>query len=229
MSDFVVPVVFPDYLIVVVERPIEVRVPDLIPGTDLFPHYIRIPATKLPDLGHAGVLFIKGSTGATKYYEYGRYDRAKLGLVMRRPIPDVTIKNKLPTRASLAVTLRNISRQAGQNTRISGAFIGLPDGSYEKMLVYAQSRLRDNTNAKREPYSLTSNSCLHFMKGTAEAGGADMPWVIAPWPDAYIERVRSSFPPLDYQPKAHLLQVPVLEEDIKKGAAHGSVAAQGRR
>lgn len=171
MSDYVVPIVFPDYLIVVIERPVELKVPDLIPGVDLFPHYIRIPETRLPDLGHAGVLFINGTTGTTKYYEYGRYDRAKLGLVMRRPIPDVIIKNKLPTQASLARTLGQISQMAGQNTRISGAFIQLPDGAYKRMLVYAQVRLKDNTNATRAPYSLTSNSCLHFMKETAEAGG----------------------------------------------------------
>ena len=200
VSDYVVPIVFPDYLIAVIEKPVNLSVPDLIPGVDLFPRHIRIPATRLPDLGHAGVLFIKGATGSTKYYEYGRYDRAALGLVMRRPIPDVTIKNKLLTQVSLTRALSYISRQAGQNTRISGAFIQLPDGAYEKMLTYAQGRLKDNTDAKRKTYDLWSNSCLDFMKETAEAGGADMPWVIDPRPDGYIERIRSSFPPLDYQP-----------------------------
>ena len=82
--DFVIPIVFPDYLIVVNERPVDIRIPDLIPGRDLFPDFIRVPVTKLPDLGHAGVLFIKGRSGTTKYYEYGRYDRAALGWVMRR-------------------------------------------------------------------------------------------------------------------------------------------------
>jgi len=227
MSDYVVPVVFPDYLIVVVERPVEVKVPDLIPGVDLFPDYIRIPATRLPDLGHAGVLFIKGATGTTKYYEYGRYDRAKLGLVMRRRIPDVIIKNKLPTQSSLASTLRQISQLAGQNTRISGAFIQLPDGAYDRMLAYAAGRLKDNTNPNRVPYSLTSNSCLHFMKETAEAGGVDMPWVIDPRPDGYIDRVRSTFPGLDYDPKHHALNVPTLEQAAKKTAGQNA-AVHGR-
>jgi len=215
MSDFVVPVVFPDYLITVIEHPVDFKIPRILPGQDLFPSHIRIPATKLPELGHAGVLFIKGSSGTTKYYEYGRYDRANLGLVMRRPIPDASIRNKLPTMASLLVVMRRISLQSGQHTRIEGAFIELSDGSYDKMLAYAQGRLKDNTDPKREPYDLTSNSCLHFMKGVSEAGGSDMPWVIDPRPIGYIERVRSAFPTLDYYPKPESLQIPVLEEKLK--------------
>ncbi len=45
--------------------------------------------TKVPDLGHAGVLFIqdRGKTGSTKYYEYGRY-RSNKGETRRRPMPD---------------------------------------------------------------------------------------------------------------------------------------------
>jgi len=210
-----VPVVFPDYLITVIERPIVVSLPDAIPGRELFPHYIRIPATKLPELGHAGILFINGTSGTTKYYEYGRYDRANLGMVMRRPIPDVIIKNKFPTMASLTVTLRRISQEAGQRTRIEGAFIELPDGNYQKMLAYVQVRFKDNTNPKRSPYSLTSNSCLHFMKGTVEAAGADMPWVIDPRPIGYIERVRSSFPLLDYRPNPDSLLVPGLARKLQ--------------
>ncbi len=231
MSDFVIPVVFPDYLITVIERPVDINLPRILPGQDLFPDHIRIPATKLPELGHAGVLFINGSNGLTKYYEYGRYDRANLGLVMRRPVPDAVIKNKLPTMTSLLVTLRRVSQQSGQHTRIEGAFIELPTGSFDKMLAYAQGRLKDNTDPKREPYSLTSNSCLHFMKGTSEAGGADMPWVIDPRPLGYIERVRSEFPTLDYRPKPESLTIPALEEKLSAAAKSrlSTAAGRGRR
>jgi hypothetical protein len=228
MSDFVVPVVFPDYLITVIERPVDVKVPRILPGQDLFPDHIRIPATKLPELGHAGVLFVKGSSGTTKYYEYGRYDRANLGLVVRRPVPDVITRNKLPTMASLLVTMRRISQQSGQHTRIEGAFIELADGSYDKMLDYAQRRLKENTDPKREPYHLTSNSCLHFMKGTSEAGGADMPWVIDPRPIGYIERVRSVFPALDYRPKPESLKIPILEDKLKTLSQQQESAAAKR-
>ena len=59
--DFVIPIVFPEYLIVVNERPFEIHLPDLIPGRELFPHFVRVPVTRLPELGHAGVLFIEGT------------------------------------------------------------------------------------------------------------------------------------------------------------------------
>lgn len=74
--DIVVPIVFPDYKIET----------DTVLG-------------KVGGLGHAGVLIIQGATGATKYYEYGRYDPAAKGLVQRRRVPDVaTDADGRPTR-----------------------------------------------------------------------------------------------------------------------------------
>lgn len=224
MNDFVIPMVFPDYLIAVIERPIDFS-PQILKDQDFFPKHVRIPATKVPELGHAGVLFINGMTGATKYYEYGRYDRAALGLVMRRPVPDVKMQSNLPTLASLKATLRRISIVAGQKGRIEGAFIELPDGSYPKMVAYVEKRVKDNTNAQRPAYHLLTNSCLHFMKETAEAGGADMPWVIDPRPAGYIERVRASFPPLDYTPRPETLRIPVLDASIRSAVQKRAAAA----
>jgi hypothetical protein len=215
--DFVIPIVFPEYLIVVNERPFEIRVPDLIPGRELFPHFVRVPVTRLPEIGHAGVLFIDGSTGTTKYYEYGRYQTA-LGWVMRRPIPDVEIgSDNLPTVASLKAALHSISQQAGQKGPIQGAFIALPDGSYAAMYAYARKRMLENNDPNRPPYSLITHSCLQFMKQVAEEGGADMPIVLDPRPDGYIQRVREKFPPLDYSPKTESLSIPSIEN---KDAPH---------
>ena len=91
MSDFAVPIVFPDYLIRVDTPPIHIDVPDWLPN---IPNDIRIPGTtnRLPYLGHAGILFFNGRGGLTKYYEYGRYDRAALGLVRRHMISNVRIR-----------------------------------------------------------------------------------------------------------------------------------------
>lgn len=44
-------------------------------------------------LGHAGVFFINGKTGLTKYFEYGRYDPAGLGKVQKHSIPDALIRD----------------------------------------------------------------------------------------------------------------------------------------
>jgi hypothetical protein len=45
----------------------------------VFPHYrvlIEEINARFP-LGHAGILFINGGIGTTKYYEYGRYDKER--------------------------------------------------------------------------------------------------------------------------------------------------------
>jgi hypothetical protein len=48
----------------------------------VFPDYkISTPIGKVGGLGHAGGLMIDNKTGATKYYEYGRYDSEGKGLV----------------------------------------------------------------------------------------------------------------------------------------------------
>ena len=81
--DVAIPIVFPDYRISV----------DIKPTTiDLFEDWtwdnIRTPAYKdrWEGLGHAGVFFIEGSTGLTKYFEYGRYDAAGLGKVQKQEL-----------------------------------------------------------------------------------------------------------------------------------------------
>jgi hypothetical protein len=66
--DIVIPIVFPDYLIHVDTPEVSVDVPDVIPWFDVMPKRVGIPKTthKIPQLGHAGVLFIEGKTGMTK-------------------------------------------------------------------------------------------------------------------------------------------------------------------
>jgi hypothetical protein len=72
--DVVVPLVFPDYKIAVEVQKIKV---DVLPWTDRDNFTIPAFKEKVSNLGHAGVLFINGQTGVTKYYEYGRYDPPK--------------------------------------------------------------------------------------------------------------------------------------------------------
>src|SRR5262245_23074426 len=91
----------------------------------VFPDYkIAALGTKWGGLGHAGILFILGSTGTTKYYEYGRYDKAAKGEVRKRKVPDVKVdkKTKAIDLKSLAAALDSIASQSGQGTRIAGAF-----------------------------------------------------------------------------------------------------------
>jgi hypothetical protein len=201
IPDVSIPVVFPDYLIAVDTPPVNISIPDLpfidIPGV---PDRVKIPKShqKVPYLGHAGVLFFEGASGMTKYYEYGRYDPAALGIVRNISVPNLKMNAAHPTKESLLALLARVSRSSGQGGRILGAYISLVPGAYSKMLAYANKRLRDNTNKMREPYDLLMNSCNHFMKETCNAGGAGLPSVVIPNPAGYIHLVRQSFPELDY-------------------------------
>jgi hypothetical protein len=123
------------------------------------------------------------------------------------PISDVAITDGKPTEASLTKVLGQISRKAGQGGRISAAYIEVPDGSYQKMLAYAEKRVKANANPTRDPYTLTGNSCMHFSSAVAGEAGAKMPWIVDPRPNSFIDEVRGDHPGLDYAPGAVRLSV----------------------
>ncbi len=214
--DVAVPIVFPDYLIAVNTPPVTLQMPHIGHGLDFFPNVVRIPGTnnRLPELGHAGILIINGANGLTKYYEYGRYDRANLGLTRRVPVRDVVLAAsppRRPTSRSLAQTLHLISATAGQRGRIRGAYIEVPPGKFHAMLVYCQKRVRENSDPHREPYSLTGHSCIHFAQEVLEAGDVDVPWMIDPRPIGYMDRLQSDFPALNYEVRTNSLAIEGLE------------------
>lgn len=203
--DIVIPIVFPDYLIGAGKTPkIEVDVPDLLPLFDIFPDQIRIPSKnlKLPELGHAGVLFINGRSGATRYFEYGRYDRAKLGLAHRKDTPPVKIgKDNKPTHDSFKRVLARISKLAGNGGRIEGAYIEVADGKFISMLQYANKRVMQNRMKNRKPYDIATNSCMHFSKEVVESAGVQMPWILDPRPNSFIAEVQSNYPKIKFVPQ----------------------------
>jgi len=207
MIDIAIPIVFPDYLISVNTPKTRISIPDLIPGFDVFPDEIEVPETKnkFPELGHAGILFISGATGTTKYYEYGRYG-GSIGAVRKLSIRDVKMQKKHPTKATLSYTLSQISAKSGQGGRISGAYIEVTN-QYASMLAYAKRRELDNKNLKRKPYDLFSNSCNHFMKGVLEAAGIDVPYMLDPRPNSYIEEIQDDFKDLNYIKSSHTLKI----------------------
>jgi hypothetical protein len=208
MPDIAIPIVFPDYLIAVNTPKMKVKIPDLIPGFDLLPESVEVPETqnKFPELGHAGILFINGTSGTTKYYEYGRY-ASSAGNVRKLSIRDVKIMSDgHPSKASLLYTLSQISASSGQGGRILGAYIETP-GKFQSMLDYAQKRMQENSNPNRKKYDLISNSCNHFMKGVLEAAGVDTPYMLDPRPNSYIAEIRLDYPKLGYSRAEHKLVV----------------------
>jgi hypothetical protein len=158
--DVVIPIVFPGYKITVEVPRIEV---DLLPWTDFDDFTIPGHKNKYSNLGHAGILIINGESGLTKYYEYGRYDRAGIGLVRRIPIPNVQIKNKYIDFASLKNPLMKIARLAGQPGRIEGVYIEV-DNKFDAMHKQAEVRKIQNVNPKRKPYNITSRNFYNLLK-----------------------------------------------------------------
>jgi len=176
MVDCVFPIVFPDYLISLEHSGISIDLPDVLPWDDKIEDMVNVPPGKfrVPDLGHAGVLFIgkRGKKGITKYYEYGRFG-SSIGLVRRRPMPDCIFSEsgELSSDSLLKVFL-HISRVAGQGGRIDSAYIQTP-GKYQNMLAYAMQRVEANSNPDRRPYDVFTHSCIHFVMQVVKAGGVD--------------------------------------------------------
>lgn len=196
--DVAIPLAFPDYLIAVDTPQAVVAVPDLLPFIDILPERITIKAQKshLPYLGHAGVLFFDGRSGRTKYYEYGRYDKAAKGLVRRVQVPDT----KPGDNKALTSVLQAISHKSGQDGAITAAYIELADGGFAKMLAYAGSREKENHDPRRKPYDIASHSCLHFAVAVCQAGGANLPPVVDPRPTGHLAMLRMLYRDLDFSP-----------------------------
>lgn len=202
MSDFLVPIVYTEYMIAVPTASIDlpkifnnIGIPDL-----------KTPA-KVADLGHAAIMFANGKSGLTKYYEYGRYDRAGKGLVRSTGIPDLKInKGGQIDHKSFVAVLSALAKKCGQNSKIKGAYIEAP-GKFGEVLKFAQKREEQNKNPDRKSYELHANSCLHFMRDAIEAAGLSTPWLLDPRPVSYIEEIRDMYRDLDFDPRAGKLVI----------------------
>ncbi|MFC2140047.1 RHS repeat-associated core domain-containing protein [Bacteroidota bacterium] len=115
---------------------------------------------RLP-LGHAAVVTIDPETGATRYYEYGRYGieyEKEFGEVLRRPIPDLEMAcDGKPTEESLDNLYKFISKHYGRNSDVSATYYSNAD--HQRVISYAES-IKNNPN--REAYSILWNNCYTF-------------------------------------------------------------------
>lgn len=150
--------------------------PDYPVNTDSFYGYTTL-------VGHAGVLLIK-SNGLAKYYEFGRYDPAKNGLVRNQAVANAEIgSDGKPTSSSLKKILSTLSAKSGKDTRIRAAYFINMD--FDKMLAQA--------TATQPKYDITSFNCGHYAESAILKGNAciDRPLIINPVPnnivDEYIE------------------------------------------
>jgi RHS repeat-associated protein len=178
-------------------------------GTDAiyvaFPDYeIAVGSERLRALGHAGVVLIDEETGHTRYYEYGRYDSAGRGIVRRRTIPNLEMRDGEPTDESLRRVLASVARQSGHDTKLEGAYVEGAD--FDDMKDYAESRQADNSDDEREPYDVTSRNCGTFAQSVIEAGGADVPAMVDPRPASYVDEIQEDHTRVAYDPATDRLE-----------------------
>lgn len=129
---------------------------------------------KVRGLGHAGVAFINGLTGAVSYYEYGRYG-GNFGDVRVAPnMSGVTVSfgdNTNPTPASFAALMRRLTRTNGGPYAFEAVYIKLANGAYDAMLDFAQQRDREVQARTAAAYDINGNHCFTFALEVARAGG----------------------------------------------------------
>jgi hypothetical protein len=205
--DILIPIVFPDYLIAV---PVPKKI-SVLPWFTFDDVVLPRRTERLPNLGHAGALLVNGRSGLTKYFEYGRYDKAGLGQVQGLSVPNGKVAEGKVLPGSLVPALRKISKEAGHGGRIEGVYISI-EGKFEAMLTYAQSRQMTNMNPNRPPYDLMSNNCVTFTKSIAEVAGVETPWMLDPRPNSYIGEFRDDYPDLDFVPNTGRLVIEGLGE-----------------
>lgn len=164
-----------------------------------YPDYkIDVGVARVSKLGHAGVLLINNKTGFTRYYEYGRYTDS-LGTVRRHRIANVKMgQDGLPDDASLMSVLKELSKKAGKNGRVEGAYIR--NKNFRTMQDYAVSREKDNARPDRKPYHLLTNNCGTFAARAIESGDVEIPKLIDPRPNSQIEEMQKAFPRTSYNP-----------------------------
>jgi hypothetical protein len=185
----------------------------------VFPDYkISTPLGKVGGLGHAGVLLIDNKTGVTKYYEYGRYDAENKGLTRKVTISNVVIgEDGKPTTESLNKVLGQISKKSGQGGKIEGAYV-ISD-EFEAMNDYAKSKLKENSDPNRKPYSLSGNNCGTFAADCINQDeSVDQPSIFNPTPtnivDEYQEEGNAR---VQYDPKNKTTTIGTgNEKDAKK-------------
>jgi RHS repeat-associated protein len=161
---------------------------------------VGTPLGRLPYLGHAGIVLIDNKTGATRYYEYGRYDAAQKGIVVRRTVPDVVMGEKgSPTQESMARLLKAVSEKGGKGSAIEGAYI--KNDNYKQMVDKAEARKSENDDPNRKPYGNVQNNCYSFACEIAESGGASTPLSIIDWPNQSIGDLQRQNPSVRFDPQ----------------------------
>ncbi|QFT33325.1 hypothetical protein FIV00_22735 [Labrenzia sp. THAF82] len=131
-------------------------------------------------LGHAGVVIVQGSTGNTRYFEFGRYGRDEkdnpIGKVQSHGVSDLRIVDGKIDGTSFQNMVSRLNEVAGKGTPATGTILPLDEGGYQRALEFATRALRD-ADGTLGPYSWEfDNHCYSFAKAVAAHGGSWIDW-----------------------------------------------------
>lgn len=127
-------------------------------------------------LGHAGIAMIDGTTGAVKYYEYGRYDRANYGQVRSvTSIAGITISFEPstgdPINASLLQLAAALTQTNGGPYGFEAVYVKLANGAFNAMVSFSETRKAEVQAHSAPAYNVASNHCFTFAMEVASAAG----------------------------------------------------------
>jgi len=104
-------------------------------------------------LGHVAVVAVDPTSGATKYYEFGRY-RGKdgvvdiNGIVRGEKIPKVSIgEDGLPTEDSLNHLYDFLSHNFGHDVHVTGTYY--PNSDYKGTINFAEQFKRQHSKGRK--------------------------------------------------------------------------------
>lgn len=125
-----------------------------------------------PD-GHAAWVHINGTTGQTKYYEYGRYDNST-GKLQNVAIPNLSNLPVAGQKPDISGILQHLSTIKGQND-VSASIFELDSGAFQQ-LESVYSPLADDEQLSQEHLGswTTKNSCYGMVVKAGDEVGVDL-------------------------------------------------------
>lgn len=124
-------------------------------------------------------------------------------MVQNRAIPNVDIgEDGKPTKESLNNVLKYISHVAGHGGPIEGAYVESEE--FDAMNNYAQSRMDENTDIKREEYNILNNNCSTFAEDVLKQDRDvedKIPLSKLNIPNGIVKKWQKIFTPIKYYPE----------------------------
>ncbi|CAM3987879.1 hypothetical protein VA7868_04621 [Vibrio aerogenes CECT 7868] len=191
-GDFIIPIVYPDYLVHIDPEDRGIWGINILDEREAF--------------GHAGILIINGQSGISKYYEYGRYDKGKFGLINKESISDAVVKNGRITESSLTKIMKELSDKSGQHGRIEAVII--IGNYYDKAFKWLNDPTGPYRNPTRQKYNVRNFNCIQFVLDLLDALSIETHWPgFISIPDEEMEELQEDYRDLKYNPQTNKITI----------------------